>query len=345
VVWLVLSLALLLVAGVAMRVVRARIRASWRERTRLTVSAMPLPQISLPVAHGLVDGMWRRGEARTLAVGRVIELALRGVVVIERRETTDHHDEYLLHRGTATHLQPEAEDVLRELFGPQGDRKAYKIRSPEDPVLASWTLGSRWAGTDIREAESLGLVRRTRWLAYTLIGLVLIAVIASYVTAVFAFDPPLVNPIGAGLLGGLAFLAYAVFFGVWDIASPMLMTAGVRVRDHVLAVQQLVTTEDWDSALPHSSSGDSASAGQVLAVYESLLPYAVLFDSKLTRRYTSNTFVKRLAAQYEIRPPTWFVTHRPEASARWFERDLRSLVNFLEKATNPVPRPEGGGGA
>ncbi|MET0990487.1 MAG: DUF2207 domain-containing protein [Glaciihabitans sp.] len=327
----IVPIALMILIGLlSILAVVLRLRAPGDAAGRGTI----IPEYSLPEDINLFEAGNLVGRTKESTPATLVSLAVRGnIQIIDEGDKKDFSLRYL----TDNAVDGQEQELLTAIFGPTRKRGMSRgltkvdtkraallqkvLASTKDAVLArGWRMATPVPGG---AAVFIALVV----LVVAAIGVCIAAAILSPVVTVSAIVVTPVAVIGAVIAAFCAF------------RSPILTDAGARLRDYIEGMRvYLKLAEAERFRVLQSPEGalrvDVADHGQVVKLYEKLLPYAVLWG-------VEKEWSEELATQYEEQPD-WYVGPSGFNSAL-FGASMHSFSTTTVSAATPTYSGSGGG--
>lgn len=333
--WLQIGFGGLAVAGLVAAVVNRR-RFLRDDAGRATIVAEYAPPPGVDALHAAV----LRGKDAKGIPAEVLEQAIVGSIRIveERKGLTRKHVLVAEYIGDER-ADDDGRMLLRGLFGddPQpGDR--FRFGSSD-------TRLSKTATTIIAQAKkdlgSRGLYRHVPATAYVVPVVLLLAGAAGAVACgiVLAARGFSAAAVAIALIAGMG----VVVAGVFAIARKPLASEGAEARDHLEGLRVFIEWAEADRIrMLQSPEGarrvDTDDASQVLELYETLLPYAVVFGQE---KKWAEVLTSYAASAGWTWVPAWYVGSGP-FSASSFASGIGSLSTVTSTASSTGGSTGGG---
>lgn len=285
----------------------------------------PPPGVSLFTASALL------GKARTVFAASVVDLAVRGVIVVEEFDPPGFAKRAWAVRLIAQPTEPDREFVAA-LFGGAakvGDR-ATVSKPSESLAQRVFALGKR--ASDGLVAQGL---RRTPPNRFAFIALSLLAMFATFVTSIgmiadYRGDWVPAATLFSGFVFGIAGLILS--------ANTPLTETGAEVRDHIAGLDLYIRVAEADRLrVLQSPEGalrkpvDTSDTRTVLHLYELVLPWAILLGRE-------EDWGQALEVAYAGNSPTWYDATVPFAAGSFSS----SLSSFSTAASAGAASSSGG---
>ncbi len=327
----------------------------WRNAPgRPTIIAEYLPPTGVNL---LQAGNVTRTSAKAM-IAQFLSFAVRGNVRVLEGEGTKH---YLLELRNTHDLDSAELAVLRLLF-PGLHAGTSRDLKKKDTTLGAGLARQLQAGTEHVLADGLREQKGGRLRSWLLVGavltgiLTLVGCVGAFVTEVGGVWPFLVLVLGIGASVTTLIVAASV--------RP-LTAAGAELRDYLAGVKLYIDIAETDRlrmlqspagalrspyrpdpASIHGLSGlpDAVQPGQVLKLYERLLPFAVLFGQEKEWAQVLGDYYARSDVQ-----PDWYAGSAP-FNPVWFAAGLSSFTSSTSaswsgSASSSSNSGSGGGGS
>ena len=292
-----------------------------------------IPQYDVPAGINLMEASTIVKRETKLVPSQIVSFAVRGNLrILDYAVTTASGADYTLELTTADGLDPEETQLLRAFFPTMAPGETFEV------VAAAVETGDIAA---VKAAVNAGTVRNGwrfkpsgRSGAFTglaLLGLVIVEIVLIFVTGAASVLADLATPFTIiAMIVALA-TAYRGF---------VLTPAGADQRDYLLGMRLYLTVAEEDRMrILQSPTGAERvnydDKGEVVKLYEKLLPFAVLFG-------VEDQWSRVLAIHYTDSSvtPNWYVGNGAFNSAL-FIGSLSGLSNAVTTSTIPVS--SGGG--
>jgi uncharacterized membrane protein YgcG len=293
-----------------------------------------IPEYSLPEELNLFEAgnlVRRDGTALPAAL---VSLAVRGNLQIVDDGDDDFSLRYLHENGT----DAQETALLVALFGSK--RKPGRVRDLTDTDADKTTALQKVSRSTKPAVLARGLRRPAPRGAG---GALLAALVAVFVAALGVFIVVVtVSPavsVSSALAIGITLLG--VFIGVFCAYRPAILTdSGATLRDYVEGIRVYLTLAEKERfRVLQSPDGalrvDVADRGQVVKLYEKLLPYAVLWGIE-------KEWAQELAIQYRDEQPAWY-TSSGDFNPVVFGLAMNSFGRGAVSAATPSYSGSGGG--
>ncbi|WP_158507199.1 DUF2207 domain-containing protein [Subtercola sp. Z020] len=257
-----------------------------------------------------------------------VDLAVRrNIQIVEQPAEGRGSPSYWLRFVTAAGLDETELALAKQLFGEPLVSGAWKQLEKRDTTLATGISGLM---TSARKATATeGYVRSgataVSWLC---VVLVILAAVAAFITGGAAVG----GAYGGGwpyLLFGLSALSVVVTFFA-GFRNP-LTAKGAELRDYIEGLKLYIRLAEKDRfemlQSPEGAQKTQVSApdrGQVVRIYEKLLPYAVLLDLEKEWSEVLGTYYENLGTQ-----PDWYGGNVGAFNAAYFASSIGSLSSSV----------------
>ncbi|GLK16224.1 DUF2207 family protein [Herbiconiux flava] len=266
-----------------------------------------VPEYTPPRGEDLLIASVVTKRTNRAAAASFVDYAVRRVLqIVEQSEPGlfGPSTQYWLQLKSADPLNPHERELAAALFGPGLAPGSWRELKKKDAELAK---------------AIYALLQKTRkrartegYLGRSVTGIGSLLLIAAIVLAAVGFVAGIVTG-EAGLGGGLPFLLVAllfvlmVFTGIVAFRTP-LTQKGAELRDYVAGIEMyLKWAEEERFRVLQSPEGalrtgvDAPDWGQVVKLYEKLLPYAVLLNLETEWAKVLGTYYESLGSQ-----PDWY---------------------------------------
>lgn len=341
---LILSGGAVLVAGTAALAVVSMIRNYRLKASRTTDTLYGLPDELNPLL-----AQWITGKSRDVIIASILDLAVRGILQVEAREkhagiisTKTKYQPVLRLIAPDLATDPLDKQLLAGLFpGLQiGSTFDFPKNSTEFTHLAQYSpKAAGQAAIDRGYQQKLRhrLAAVAGWIA---VGLVLVVV----VLAILGIH----RDTGAALGIALVLSGLAVLLAIFDIAKHRVLTAKGGVakaqldRVHqVLQASEAQRLELIQSFRLQESQTTQGGGGDVIELYDRLLPYAVLFG--LQKHWTK--VLSEAYRHHRVIAPVWYPGLLDHGSTSFSDAlgQMLSSVSSAASTSSPGTGSTGGG--
>ena len=260
-----------------------------------------IAQYSTPKDTNLLEAGNVTGKAGTALAAQLVSFAVRGNVQIK-----DDDDKYSLLYVNNDGVDPQEQELLTALFGATPKRGKERALSGTDNKVA--TRLRAVSGKTRGRVVAAALRRQVRsrlavGLLVGLFGLLFISAVLFFLN--FVASPA---PSAAGILVVVTGVIGVVIGAIFAYRPPVLTDTGAELRDYIVGLRVYMKLAEEDRfRMLQSPDGalrvEVEDRGQIVKLYEKLLPYAVLWD--IEKEWSDELTIK-----YLDEAPDWYVgTH------------------------------------
>ncbi|WP_170151995.1 DUF2207 domain-containing protein [Subtercola boreus] len=275
-----------------------------------------------------------------------VDLAVRrNIQIVEQPPTGRGASTYWLRLLTAQGLDAAERELATLLFGDTLVSGAWKQLEKRDVALAKGISALQASVRKSSEADGYYRTAGTHALSFLCLGGVLVAAVGIFLTGGVAVN----GDYGGGwpyVLFAVAVLSVIVVFAV-SFRRP-LTAKGAELRDHIEGLELYIRLAEQDRfAMLQSPEGalktqvSAPDRGQVVRIYEKLLPYAVLLNLEKEWSQVLGTYYESLGSQ-----PDWYGGNVGMFNAALFASSIGSLSSSVSTslASSTASSSSGGSG-
>ncbi|WP_440709340.1 DUF2207 family protein [Herbiconiux sp. YIM B11900] len=303
-----------------------------------------VPEYTPPPGADLLIAAAVMKKTPRAAAASFVDFAVRhNTQIVEQTEQGIFSEKqtYWLRLLTAQGLNPSELELARALFGPELTPGAWRELKKNDTGLAK-QIASILQSTRKRSLSEGYFRSGLRWQGSVLLVLGILFAGVAVVTGFASLDADL----GGGLPFAFGFVAVAalVVVGVGAFRSP-LTAKGAELRDYIEGIRMYIEWAEEDRfrmlQSPEGALRTGVNApdwGQVVKLYEKLLPYAVLLDLESEWAKVLGTYYESLGNQ-----PDWYGGNSGAFNAALFASSIGSMSSAASTAYSGSSSSSSGG--
>ena len=323
------------IAAVWAGVLRRTVLADGKGRPTIIAEYAPPKAIDPFTASVLLK---KTGRA---AAAAFVDLAVsRRIRIIEKPNTgfLARGNSYLLELVDPAGLEGPELNLAQALFGYQLQPGTGYLMSGKDATLSERVRGIIKSATTATGTDGLRKKGQTKHAILPSL-LVLLSGVASFVAGVTLLDDAIGGAV-PGLLLALSIVAALLVFSL--LARTPLTDKGAELRDHLKGLELYIRLAEADRLQMLQSPTGAEKQGDVVKVYEKLLPYAVLFNLE-------KQWAVELGKYYVDQPPDYY-SGSGAFNAAIFASSIGSMSSsavssFSGSASSSSSGGSGGGGS